>query len=159
MRIYLPSPALPRRPPSPTENHAASGDSRTHSNVRRAFFAAHRGLSANREIFDLHAGVVGPKPKETDLLSFDFTRRSATGRARRPVVTFLGNRYRLVRFSQRDAPPLPRARSLGRTGGWPSNRGIRACLSRIPNPDAPFGARERQVERLASILFRVNAPP
>jgi len=55
------------------------------------FFAAHRGLSANREIFDLHAGVVGPKPKKADLRSFDFTGRSATGCARRPVGTFLGN--------------------------------------------------------------------
>ena len=78
------------------------------------FSAPHRGFSANREIFDLHAAGCRTEAEETDLLSFDFMERSATGCARQPGVTFLGNRYLLARFSQRDAPPLP-ACPLART--------------------------------------------
>jgi hypothetical protein len=78
---------------------------------------------------------------------------------RRPGVTFLGNRYRLARFSQRDAPPLP-ACPLPRMNRRLTieNRRIRGCLPLFPNLNKTFGARERQLERPASTLFPVNAP-
>ena len=131
-------------------------------------FASHRGFSANRRIFVLLLRVIGltvrnrptsllsismgrsatgwarrscrSEADKTDLLSFDFTGRSATGCARRPVVTFLGNRYRLVRFSQRDAPPLP-ACSLARTDRRVAFE--KPLNSRLPpaNPQSEHGLR------------------
>lgn len=61
------------------------------------------------------------------------------------------------RFSQetllRYRVPHPRTH-----GGRSKNRWNRAWLPKIPNAHAPLGDRERQPERRASILFRVNAP-
>jgi hypothetical protein len=121
---------------------------------------------------------------KADLLSFDFTGRSATGCARRPVVTFLGNRYRLVRFSQRDAPPLP-ACSLARTdrrvafekplnsrlppANPQSEHGLRrtraparkVCLYTFPSERARLGQRELWPFILQSTLtsFRLTSRP